>query len=172
MQQRLKIAFVCIMSALWPALGGCGFIDPAPLFLPVHAELTMDLSQKGTTAETTFRIWVEDSYRLRLDLPGGREVYKYLGGGFSTPVRSIGASLPVHLSLVRLNGQTEEVIEDCDTAWGGVGVMSWSGSGYGLGAEHFDLKPGKYRLRITNLKEHPQLQYAPAKFWVWYSRVK
>lgn len=169
MQHRLKIAFVCIMSALWPALGGCGSYI-APMFLPVDAKLTMDLSQKGTTAETTFRIWVKDSYRLRLDLPGGREVYRYLGGDFSIPARSIGASLPVHLTLTRLKGRTEEVIEDRDTAWGGVGIMSVSGSGYGLGFEYFDLKPGKYRLRITNLKEHPQLQYAPAKFSLWYLR--
>ena len=167
--QRLNIVFFSIVLTLWPMLGGC-LPHTAPRFLPVHAELTMDLSREGASAETTFRIWVKDSYRLRLDLPGGREVYRYLGGAFSMPARSIGASLPVHLTLTRLKGRTEEVIEDRDTAWGGVGVMSASASGYGLGFEYFDLKPGKYRLRITNLKEHPQLQYAPAKFSLWYNR--
>ena len=119
MQRQLKIVLVCALLALLPTLEACAFvdltaIDLAPTFLPIDAELPMDLSREGTTAETTFRIWMEDLYRLRLDLSGGREVSRYVGGC---------ASVPVHFLLVRMDGQSDEVIKDRNLDLGGDGCV-------------------------------------------------
>ena len=148
----------------------------ARVLLPVDADMTIDLSRAGSTAEKEFRIWVQEDYRVRwhFQTSGGvkdNEVHKYLLGKFSSKKPRLGASLPVHLTLVRVRSGGDTVFYDEDLT---VQCSSLAPGGRFIIGNVFvvplPLDPGKYRLKITNLKDHPRLQYVPTTIYVTYGR--
>ena len=145
----------------------------ARVFLPVDAKIPLDLSKAGNSAEAEFQIWVEDDYVLELkcmtyvmgrDWDKDNDIEKYLlGGQFGK--RGAGAILPLHLTWVRLSGKKEEKLYQ--VAGVRVGSSVSSKAIYGT-IYHSHLKPGKYRLKITKLKDHPRLQYVPVEVVLRY----
>ena len=148
---------------------GCSYV--APTLLPISAEASFDLSQEGAIAETEFHVWCNDRYIVNIsyDTFGAsfydNPIIQYLGGWqiHSRP----GAQVPLHVSIVKLTYRGEEVITDTVKNGGGIYTLPITNS---LGV--YNLSPGKYRLRVTNLKGHRQLKYVPVKIFMWYFRVK
>lgn len=142
-----------------------------PAFLPVDADMPIDLSKAGNTAEKEFRIWVQDDYRVQWQFrtSGGvedNEVHKYLLG---ESIQRLGVSIPVHLTLVRVESGGDSVFYDKDVT---VQCNSLApGGGFIFGnLIRLPLSPGKYRLKITSLQDHYRLQYVPTTVYITYVR--
>ena len=161
--------FPAVLLAVSLALhGAC-----APFFLPVDAKMSLDLSRAGDTAATEFQIRVEDDYVLELACMtgGGGEdaAAQYLMGGDFGGKPRLGAVLPLRLVLVRLSGRREEAVVVDRRTGTRAGSSVGAGAIYGVIA-HLRLKPGKYRLTMTNLKDHPRLRYVPVEVFLRYDR--
>lgn len=134
-------------------IGGC-----APLFLPVDVAIPLDLSKAGNTAETEFKIFLEDQYELKLEFfsltnwaPTDRDLLKFLGDRENNP----GAIIPLKLLVVRLSDEGEKVIIDKEYFTKGV---------EGVGEKSIirnltilRLEAGNYKIRIENKKDFPEL---------------
>lgn len=132
-----------------------------------NTELSVDFSKAGTVYETDFQIYRERHYDLVAmwythHRSQSNEVLKYLKGIFTdNGQQRIG--IPIHILITKPVPGGEEIILEKDDfifyifAVGGKDAPVYSG------VTSFALKPGKYRLRITNPKEHRHLKYVPVK---------
>ena len=161
----MKATFCVLCATLLAALS---FLGCAWGFRPYSkTEIPVDFSKAGAVYETDFQIYRKQHYDLVAmwytdHFNHSNEVFKYLKGIFTdNGRRRIG--IPVHILITRVFPSGEEVIVEKNDfifdffAVGGKGDPVYSA------VTSFDLKPGKYRMRITNLKEHRRLKFVPVK---------
>ena len=161
----MKPAFRALLTLLFATLASSGCAWGFRAYS--NTELAVDFSQTGVAYEADFQIYREQHYDLVAmwythHRSQNNEVIKYLKGIFTdNGQQRIG--VPVHISITKPAPGGEEVIVEKDDfifdffAVGGKDDPIYSA------VTSFPLKPGKYRLRITNLKAHRHLKFVPAK---------
>lgn len=164
--RALWLGAVCGLAALG---SGC-----APLLAPVHVEIPLDLSKVGNTAEAEFRTWVEDRYLLQMKIfsPTGNAwedtvLDSYLGG---FDARKPGTNIPFHITVTKGRGKKEKVEYDQDVSTSGINGANRRA--FYRTVDIIRLRPGRHRIRITNLTDHKPLQGVSVILHIYYFRAK
>lgn len=132
-----------------------------------NTEISVDFSKAGAAYEIDFQIYREQRYNLVAlwythHRSHNNEVVKYLHGVF-TDNGKLRRGIPIHILITRLSSSSRDIVVDSNKVIFDIFAVGGREAPIYSSIASFNLRPGKYRMKITNIKGHHHLKFVPAK---------
>lgn len=143
---------------------GCSYLSyyGPPMLFPINTEVPIDLSKAGTTAEIEQKILFKDRYELYLrffpsstDNDSNEREWEYLNSLIGSWRHGVGQIIPVKLLVIKLEGKKEKILIDKEYFTKNMRGINTNSISRRLTVLH--LEPGKYKIKIENQKDFPEL---------------